>query len=324
MNSINPNSNIPIQGQKRKLGDITNTASNTGSNKIYKTVPKTVPKTVSKTASKARIIHSHEQNLAASVSEVKDLPDGIREHAHLRIQMFYAVAIQVLGVAKRTNGDVTDIKVWVGRATKQDGQGTREEHAAHSNAAAGLSDDLKENYIKQIIDDGITPVKAGVLSRIRNLSADELIELHENHTDEEFVQDVIDRVWPGNSAISGTELEDQINATDRLPRSLNLGCDLLLEKSIRPYIAELMTRVMKGEIEPREATDLYVKAIQDHFASKLEEIGGKIEILKKEDKKDTFAIEKLEKQQLFHQTQMNGTNPLDYDLIDGPKKKLQF
>jgi hypothetical protein len=299
MQPVNSNSNIPIQ--KRKLGDITNVVSK-----------------------KKRVISSYVENKAPSVSKVNNLTDGIMEHAHLRLQMFYVVAIELAGVAKRTNGDITNINTWVGRATKQDGQGTRQEHAAHSNAAAGLSDDLKENYIQQIIDDGITPVKASFLSRIRKISDQDLVELHNNHTDSKFVRDIVDMVWQGNSAIAGTELEDQINATDKLPRSLNLQCDLPLEKSIRPYIAELMSSIMKGELEPRGATTLYTKAIQDHFEVKIKEISKKIKALKNEDMVDVQMIKKWEEQLFFHQTEMNGTNTLDYNLMDGPKRKIDF
>lgn len=271
-----------------------------------------------------RKITRYEQNLAPSVSKVKNLADGIREHAYLRIQMFYAVALKLEGVAKRTNRSSTNVKVWVGRATKQDGQGTRSEHAAHSNAAAGLRDDLKEHYIQQIIEQGMTPVKASALRRIRNMSRDDLDKLQKNHTNEKFVRDVMELVWPGNSVIAYTEFEDQINATDKLPRMLNLGCDLTLEKAIRPYIAELMMLVMKGELDPRKAADLYTEAIQNHFAIKLDEITNQIKTLKNAEMLDVEALKKWEEQLFFHQMQMNGTNSLNYDLFDGPIRNIKF
>lgn len=271
----------------------------------------------------SRKVARYEENKAPSVSEVKNLSEGIFEHAHLRVQIFHAVAMKLNGVAMRTNRSPAKVNVWVGRATKQDGQGTRQEHAAHSNAAAGLRDDLKEHYIKQILDNGVTPIKADVLTRIRNISTQDLDVLHSNHMDEELVRQVIELAWPGNSVISDTELEDQINATNKLPRNLNLGCDLTLEKSIRPYVAELMTLIMKGELDPRAATNLYVQAIENHFVERLEAITHHLNELKKADPLDVQAIKRWEDQFFYHQTELNGTQALDYDLFEG-KKKLDF
>lgn len=262
---------------------------------------------------KSRTISPYEDNKAASVSEIKDLPEGIKEHAHLRIQIFYAVALKVEGIAKRTNGDVTDVTVWVGRATKQDGQGTRKEHAAHANSAAGLSDNLYSHYIEQIVNDGITPIKARVLSNIKNMSAEELKALQENHQDKSFVQMAIHRIWDGSSAISGTEFEDQINATDKLPSSLNLGCDLCLEKAIRPYFAELIMQVMKGELDPINATDLYTAAVQKHLEGRIIEITEKITELKSASSVDADVIKRLEQQLFYHQNELAGTKTLDYE-----------
>lgn len=267
----------------------------------------------------SRRISRYEDNKAASVSEIKDLGAGIREHAHMRLQLFYAEAMLIAGVAKRTNGTTTDIDVWVGRATKQDGQGDRKNHAAHSNAASGRRDDLKEHYIQQIVDEGVTPVKSQVLSRIRHMPTPEKERLQQNHSNEALVRAAIEKIWTGNSVISNTEFEDQLNATDKLPRNLNLGCDLVLEKAIRPLVADLMMQVMKGIITPRDATDRYTTAIQDHFAEKLKEIKHKLKELKKADMLDVESIKKAENQQFYHQNEMNGTNTLDYNAFDGKK-----
>lgn len=270
-----------------------------------------------------RKISRYEDNLAPSVSKVTDLVEGILEHAHLRLQIFFAVASELEGVAKRTNGDTTDVKVWIGQAIKQDGQGTRQEHAAHSNAASGQSDNLKEHYIKQIVDEGITPVKANVLSRIRNMPDSVLAKLQKNHVDEEFVRNCIEMNWQGNSVIADTELEDKINATDKLPRALNLGCDLVLEKAIRPIVAELMTKVMKGELTPIDASNLYTSAIQDHFFTQLKKITSQIKELKKTTPLDIRALKRAEDQLFYHQTEMNGTRKVDYNHMSC-KKKLMF
>lgn len=270
-----------------------------------------------------RRISRYEDNLAPSVSKVDNLAEGIMEHAHLRLQMFYAVACELQGYAKRTNGDITDVEVWVGRATKQDGQGTRQDHAAHSNAAAGLSDNLKKHYIEQIVADGLTPVKTNFLRCVRKMPLLLLDELQKNHTDEEHVRGIIELVWPGNSAIAETELEDKINATDKLPRNLNLGCDLTLEKAIRPLVAELITSVMKGELTSVKATDRYTDAIQVHFGLQLKKITNQIKELKKAEYLDLNALKRAEDQLFYHQTEMNGTNTLDYESMDC-KKKLKF
>ena len=271
----------------------------------------------------SRKISKHEDNVAASMSHWENLEEGIREHAYLRIQIFHAVATKLEGWAKRSNGTVTDVDVRVGRATKQDGQGTREMHAAHANAAAGLRDDLKERYIKQIVGEGVTPVKAAFFSRIRNMQSDDLENLKQHQFNETYVREAVEKIWPGNSALSGTDFEDQINATDRLPRALNLGCDLTLEKAIRPFVADLMKQVMQGGLTPKQATDQYVQAIQTHFAAKIEEITEKLKGLKASTPINSEEIKKWETQLSYHQNEMNGTIPLEYDQKDC-KKTIQF
>ena len=270
-----------------------------------------------KPKSTGRIISSYAANKAPSSSQVTNLVDGIREHAHLRLQIFYAVAIKVYGLAKRSNGDVTDIDVWVARATKQDGQGTKDEHAAHANTAAGLSDNLKSHYEKQIVKEGITPVKKRYLTQVRNLSNEDMTELQNKHADEKFVHEIIEKNWPGNSAISGTEFEDQINATDKLPRALNIGCDLTLEKAIRPYVASLIKGVMTEALGSREATDLYTKTIQEHLTARVKEINLKIATLKAAYILDAKELQKWENQLFYNKTELEGTVSLNYDMMDG-------
>ena len=244
---------------------------------------------------------------APSTDTIDDLAVGIREHAHLRIQLFFIAALALYGKAERTNKSPSRVVVVVKRASMQVGQGTRENHAAHANASANLSDDLKEIYLAQIEKEGLTPKKTRLLSIAKKLPLDDLSLIKENHEDKAFVKKIIDHYWPHDSLLKGTNLEYILNSTDRLPAALNLVCDRHLEKEIRPKIAELFRKVMRGEVDPKTATSEYTKEIQNHFTEEIKDLEKKLVSLSTDDK--------LLNQLFYNKEELAGSIEINYKAL---------
>lgn len=269
---------------------------------------------------KGRKIISATKNDTPTVTHHEDLKEAITEHAHLRIQLFYLSAMALYKRALRSDKSVSDVKVKVTGATMQISQGNRENHAAHASAAASTVDNLKELIILQIQKEALTPLKSKLL-RTMGLSEVDLNTIDQKHNDIQFVKKMIDTYWPHESLLAGSELELTLNTTNYLPAGLNLGCDLSLEKKIRPLIAEIIGLVMKGQLEPQEATLRYVSAVQEHFKEKIAHIQNQLPICPKE------KLEKMKSQLFYHRHELEGSQSINFahlnqgfECIEDPQK----
>lgn len=252
---------------------------------------------------KGRIITKYEQNLAPSVKYVEDLKLGIMEHAHLRLQLFYITCGALYKKAVQSDGSILDVHVTIASAHKQDGQGDRAEHAAHANAAAGYCDDLMECYIEVIHLNGLTPIKTRVLKDIKNFPEEIIAELASNHKDAEFVESTIKLYWEKGSVLRGARIEHVLNATNKLPAALNLGCNRSLEGELRPLIAELYRLVLRGEMDPDKALEAYHRSIHLHFEDEIKSLEEKLEQIT-----DRLKIEKIQKQLFYNKTEKEGSS----------------
>ncbi len=269
---------------------------------------------------KSRQIISATKNNTPTVTHHDDLKEAITEHAHLRIQLFYLSAMALYKRALRSDGSVSDVHVKVTGATMQISQGNRENHAAHASAAASTVDNLKELIILQIQKEALTPLKSKLLSAM-GLSEQDLNAIDEKHEDIKFVRKMINTYWPHESLLAGSELELTLNTTNNLPAGLNLGCDLSLEKKIRPLIAEIIGLVMKGQLEPQQATLRYVTAVQEHFKEKITHIEKQLLICPKE------KLEKTKSQLFYHQNELAGSQSINcahlnqgFECVEDPQK----
>ena len=258
---------------------------------------------------KSRKIISATKNDTPTVTHHEDLKEAIIEHAHLRIQLFYLSAMALYKRALRSDGSVSDVKVRVTGATMQISQGNRENHAAHASAAASTVDNLKELIILQIQKEALTPLKSKLLSTM-GLSEQDLNTIDQKRDDIKFIKKMIDTHWPHESLLAGSVTELTLNTTNNLPASLNLGCDLSLEKKIRPLIAEIIALTLKGQLEPQEATLRYVTAVQEHFKEKIAHIQNQLLICPKE------KLEKMKKQLFYHQNELAGSQPIDFTFLN--------
>lgn len=204
----------------------------------------------------------------------EELKREMRQHAYQRIQTIYAKAEAVYGLGKRTNSADTDnLVVGIDHARFQIGQGDNQWDAAHSDAAAGLYDNRREQIGIEILNENkITPIKMNVLKSKSNnkfTEADINHLLSLTHSPDNF-WNAFDQLWTPSKYEYSSLLEDTYvglasNITMRLPRSLNRVVDRGLERTVRPLYAELMKAVMLSDKTPDEATRVYQLAILKHF-----------------------------------------------------------
>ena len=239
-----------------------------------------------------------EKNLAPSVGFQKVTREHIKQHGYARSQLFFLSAALFYKKAECTGKPPLNVKVTIPGATMQVGQGDRDHHAAHPNASAGVSDNLKEAVIDYVSREGLTPKKRALL-RAKKFTADDLEKLQKN---------LFNKCWPEASLIKGIDLEYNLNMTHVLPRALNLGCDLVLEKAIRPDMAISYEKLTKGELDPRKATLDFIKATRAHFNTRISVLKNKLQSssLTKEERR------KYENQLFFHQAEFDGTVEIDF------------
>lgn len=259
------------------------------------------------------------QNQAASVAIWQDVEEGLRQHAYLRIQLFLMGALAFWKKATRTRKPPEEICLQIGPAKLQVGQANhRAYQAAHAHTAAGLVDNLKENIVKRITKDGLSPIKSKILLA-KGITEEQLLELDRNHQDGSFVEAVINKAWPQSDLLGETSLELQLNATNCLPYQVNQICDSGLERKIRPLVVSLYTKVMRDELDPTAATKMYTKAVQDHFEKQIQTVELR---LKEEDDPSLKRILN------YYTHQLIGTREPDYDLFvpekDPVARKLKF
>lgn len=271
-----------------------------------------VAKNVKTTPKPSRKVYQAEKNLAPSVTySTEKLSIRLEEHGNLRIQLFYLTSLALYKKAVRTGKPPSDVKVSIPGARIQVGQGNRENHAAHANASANVVDNLKDLYKEQINQDGLSPLKRALLSKAKNVPDWVLDLIDKNHEDKNFVSSLLDEYWAESSLIIGTKLEFTLNATDKLPSKVNLGCDLSLEKAIRPYMEKLYTQLMKGEINPDEATSLFQERTVEHFEKRIEELKEKKASLRSSASK-VDQLKDCKNQLFFHNHELIGSKASNY------------
>lgn len=230
-----------------------------------------------------RKIFSYKSNATASVDleSITHLETAVKEHAGLRIQLFYIKALALWQKASRTAGSPAKLQVWVDRARTQGGRSkVKGVHAAHADANAGLTDDRRTLIVEELLtEQRITPIKKKLLTTIgfTEIDVENIQEWIDGETlsDHRFFDDLqerfdkIDRLfqsrWPQLSLLEGSQVEVTASATTALPRTLNLQCDKGLEIATRPQAALLYKKCMQGKLSPKEISIEYVKLVQTHF-----------------------------------------------------------
>lgn len=206
----------------------------------------------------------------------------VRQHAYMRVQLFALTVIALYGVVNpETEKNVT---IKIGRAYMQIGKGTRQFHAAHANAAAGLEDDMRGVALQRLVSEGDATEYTKKLLAVKGFTDAEFRELQDNSYKLEKVAELFDKKWPVDisrptSVFSGTRLEYILNSTSKLPASVNLFCDKSLEDEIRDKIEELYDEVMHSRITPQEACEEYCKLIWAHFGKLEPEVERRIECM---------------------------------------------
>ncbi len=248
-------------------------------------------------------------HMAATVLEVKDLEMDIKQHAFERSQIFYMTGLFLYKTGCGTDGTIADVKVRIPGAIVQVGQGDHENDASHPNAASNIVDNWKEVALQQIVQKGITPKKRKLL-KTKGVTEAHLKAIDANHNDLKFVASLINNDWAAGTLFRYTEIEVLANKTNKLPRRLNRGCDLPLERKIRPFMAELYTSLIRGEVDPFNATDQLVKKIQGHFQERI------IDLKVKEAKcSDPIQLKKTQDLIFYHELELQGTIAPDYSLL---------
>lgn len=244
--------------------------------------------------------------MAATVLEISDLKAEIKQHAFERPQIFYATGLVLYKRGCGTDGTIADVKVRIPGAIVQVGQGDSENDASHPHAASNIVDDWKQVALQQIIQNGVTPQKRKLL-KTKGVTEANLQAIEANHTDLKFVTTTINIDWPENTLLRRSELELLANKTNKLPRRLNRGCDLPLEKKIRPYMGELYISLIKGEMDPENATESLIKKIKEHFNEKI------VALKEKETKcTDPIQLKKIQDQLFYHEMELMGTKSPNY------------
>ena len=117
-----------------------------------------------------RKIFSYKSNATASidVKSIHHLETSVKEHAGLRIQLFYIKALALWQKATRTQGSPAKPRVWVDRARAQGGRSTvKGVHAAHADANAGLTEDRRTLILEELFtEQRITPIKKKLLKTL--------------------------------------------------------------------------------------------------------------------------------------------------------------
>lgn len=248
---------------------------------------------------------------AGTVTEKVNLEEALAQHAYERVQRFAVRALYLWNRAVRTGGALTDVHTKVEHAKLQVGRSTIPGyHAAHSEAASGFSENLKENLINQVKKEGATtPVKEGIF-RLKGMSDEQMaLLLAKPHLAEE----VVEKFWPGTSLLDHTEVDVLLNATSCLPAAVNIGCDLRLEKTIRPLIAEINKKLMQGSLTPSDATEEYVQAIKKHFNNVISTLEEEI----KNDELSANALERKKRQIFYHKEELRGTKVPSFEALFG-------
>ncbi|MBA3814921.1 MAG: hypothetical protein H0X29_00040 [Parachlamydiaceae bacterium] len=241
---------------------------------------------------KSRKILPFGSNLTPSVqldllAKEKNLlnPELAKQHAFLRIQIFYLEAIALQGLGTRSDGTLEkDLHVTASHARKQGGKGSKGTHAAHANTIGGLADNKRELVLSEIVNENkLTPRKRKILNEVARGAKEEDFELLIS-PNKDIVIKTFNRIWRKNSSeeslFEGSRFNDTANSTNELPGALNMQCDCLLEQAIRPQAEELIKSVMFNQMTAEEATIIYLNKIKEHFENILPKIADCIDEMK--------------------------------------------
>lgn len=276
-----------------------------------------------------RKIFSYKSNATASVDleSVTHLETSVKEHAELRIQLFYIKALALWKKATRTEGSPAKLRVWVDRARAQGGRSqVKGVHAAHADANAGLTDDRRMLIVEELLtEQRITPIKKKLLqtvgfteTEVENIQEwidGKTLSEHRFFDDLQERFDKIDRLfqsrWPQLSLLEGSQVEVTASATTALPRTLNVQCDKGLELATRSKAAFLYKKCMQGKLSPQEISIEYVKLVQSHFCTVQQNLRDSIK---------KFNIFTLHAKKIFLQESSPRLSP---KYLDSELKKIQ-
>lgn len=237
-----------------------------------------------------RINWPYESNETASTQAAGfqlDL-ESVRNHAYLRIQLFIVTALALHNISSFS----AKAKAKILGATAQGGTGSFGRHAAHAHTASGLTDNMRDLIQEDIALHGITE-KTEFMLRAKGFTGEMLEGLNQlylmGEKDPELKQNVpaiiakiFHKTWRlrkqyRHSVLEQTNTEKTVNATTELAPQLNLQCDGLLEKAIRPaLLPQLYQSLMLGAIDPEAAGKEYVDMIRVYFLKVIPEFQQKI------------------------------------------------
>lgn len=204
-----------------------------------------------------------ERNLGPAVGKVNDLASAISNHSYERVQSLGLEYHNYYGKAVRTDGSLRPIEVYIGPAEVQIGMGDFNNHAAHFNPISGVRDNLVPLMIQSAKEENkVTPQAEKLLSRVYGESWPD----YKNRllTDPEFTP-------PIPSSIKQNSISEMTtNATNVLPRAINLQVDLPLERAIRTPVAGMLVQVSQKRIAPKEAMVKSHEMMEDFFTERVE------------------------------------------------------
>lgn len=268
-----------------------------------------------------RVIVPYERNTTFSTSQKydnqADLDQAIRDHADARLRVESIAFFAMKGLAVIETGPI-DIKVKVKSAYLQMGQGSEGYQAAHVSAAAGRVDNLSQWYANQIeAGTPLTPMMKKTL-RILGLSTADMNVL-KDRTDPVKIEGIIKRLKAKKHVFHSTLLDHLINATHNLPYEVNLSTDKGLERVVRKILKSLFRMVMRNEITPERAINIYRKAILAHFAKIDKEFTARIENLNASpsSSETTASIRRYSRLQSYALLEYAGTKNFDLNRTFG-------
>jgi hypothetical protein len=215
---------------------------------------------------KARKVVPYTANRAPSVAHYHDLHEAVKEHAFMRIQLFITRAKLFEGQAVKSDGTLHNVHFKPGHAHQQQGSSKiKWHHAAHANDCAGIKENLKEAWLKDIETmREITPRKQRNFKQ-RGISQ-ETIESMQKALDQGLkIRKELEQLMPGPGFLDHTQADDLLNATDLLPQEVNLQVDKVLEDRIREKSAEITGMLSRSKITVKAATEQYVHCIKKIF-----------------------------------------------------------
>lgn len=215
---------------------------------------------------KGRKVVPYSANRAPSVNHYLDLHEGVKEHAFMRVQLFVTRAKMFEGQAVKSDGTLHDVQFEPGHAHQQQGSSkTKWHHAAHANDCAGIKENIKAAWLKDIEKESVITPRKQKNFKARGVS-DEKIKSMQKALDQGLkIRKELEQLMPGPGFLDHTQADDLLNATDLLPQEVNLQIDKVLEDRLRVESAQLTEKLAKSEITVKKATEKYVSCIRRIF-----------------------------------------------------------